>query len=196
MSIYRVIYIPGLGDHRSRGQELAVQLWRIYGVKSEMVRMHWRDGKPFAPKLEALLHKIDSYVAQGDTVSLVAASAGASVALAAFAARPQQIQSIALICGKVLNPQNMHPSVFRNNVSFKDSLGMVNASLSRLTVQDRGRIMRIHPLADESVPVRDTYIEGAQERTIAVVGHAIAIGYGITVYAPLMIRFLKRVQQA
>jgi len=189
---HHVIYVFGLGDHRARGQELAVRLWRIYGVQSEVFHMQWRDGKPFAPKLEKLLQKIDDYHEQGDKVSLVAASAGASVAVAAFAARPAVMSRVVLVCGKILNPQNMHPSVFRKNVSFKDSLGAIDANLAKLSAEDRRRIMTIHPVADESVPVRDTFIEGAVERTVPVVGHALGIGYSITVYAPIMMRFLKQ----
>jgi pimeloyl-ACP methyl ester carboxylesterase len=191
-----VIYIPGLGDHKARGQELAVGLWRYYGVHGVVERMHWYDDRHFEIKLEHLLKIIDDYTVAGKTVSLVAASAGASAALNIYALRKNEIAGVALICGKVNNPQNMHYSVVRDNVAFGHALERLPEVLDSLTSADRKRILSVHPLADESVPVPDTRISGAREDTVPVVGHFFGIAFCLTFYAPIIVRFLKKQAKA
>lgn len=186
-----MIYIPGLGDHRARGQAKAVAVWRLYGVHGELERIMWHDGQPFEPKFEKLLQQIDGHLHKGHNVSLVAASAGASAALNVFAARKNRIAGVVLLCGKVHHPENMHWSVFKKNKAFEDAMALLPVSLNRLSLQERGRIMSVHPLADESVPVADTRINGAVERTIPVVSHFVGIAYGLTLYAPFAMKFLK-----
>ena len=189
---HHIIYIPGLGDHRLQGQSLAVWLWRLYGVQSEVFRVGWRDTKSFGYRLRELLARIDTYVARGDSVSLVAASAGASAAVNAFAARRGSIQAVVLIAGKIRRPETLHPSVLRNNPAFEQSMERLPAALKLLSPKDRLRILNLHPRSDESVPVSDTKIEGVRERTLPVAGHVPGIAYAITIAAPRFIRELRR----
>ena len=192
MSKHYVIYIPGLGDHRAKGQRLAVSLWRVYGVQGELFQIHWRDGQAFEPKLQRLVDRIDTLTSAGNSVSLVAASAGASAALSVYAARPETVSGVVLLCGKIHNAHQMHPSVFKKNISFEHSMSRLPQILDQLSISQRSRIMSVHPLADESVPVADTIIAGAVERTVPVVGHAVGIAYGLTIYAPIAMHFLKQ----
>src|SRR5580700_11504718 len=87
---HHIIYIPGLGDSNTvRGQRFLVSLWRNYGIHGHCYQMVWADKEPFQPKFDRLLSLIDELHAQGQVVSLIGSSAGASVALHAFAARKQ-----------------------------------------------------------------------------------------------------------
>ncbi|HSX45670.1 MAG TPA: hypothetical protein VLG27_01535, partial [Candidatus Saccharimonadia bacterium] len=100
-----VIYIPGLGDEvEPKGQLRAVARWPRYGVEAEVLRMRWGDRKPWEPKFKAVLKRIDEVLAEGKDVGLVGASAGASVAINAFAARKKRIVGVVLIAGKVNRP--------------------------------------------------------------------------------------------
>src|SRR6478752_6076210 len=95
-----VIYIPGLGDQRTQGQMLALRLWRRPGLYVEMFVMHWYDSEPYQDKFERLLKVVDRHLEAGETVSLVGASAGASVALNAFADRQEKVNGLVGLCGK------------------------------------------------------------------------------------------------
>jgi len=163
----------------------------MWGMQGHFEPMLWRVGEPLQTKLNRINAVIDDLLQQGNVVSLVAVSAGASAALTIFAARKQELAGLVLISGKVHNAHRMHPSVIQKNNAFGEALDGLPAVVETLTAKDRRRIMSIHPMADESVPVADTRIPGAVERSIPVMGHFFAIAYGITIYMPIVVHFLR-----
>ena len=189
---HHLIYVPGLGDHRSRGQQLVVRLWELFGIKSHCYVMRWSDKEPFAPKLERLLSLIDELFEDGDKVSLVGTSAGASAVLVAFAARMDKITGVVCICGKVNHPETISPSRFLVNPAFKESLAALQQALPKLGPQVRSRIMSIHPLMDGSVPPADTIIPGAREKLMPTIGHSFSIFIALTFGAYGIMNFLRR----
>lgn len=186
-----LIYIPGIGDHRIGPQKTIIRSWQVFGVRTYVYPVGWADGKPFGPKLDKLLVQIDRLAAAGGLVSLVGVSAGAGAALNAYARRRQTVNGVVCICGKVQNRQNINPGYFKRNPSFKDSMDMLPASLSNLNATDRARILSIHPIFDELVPVRDTKIAGARSKTVPVAGHIIGIAYTLTIGSRAVVNFLK-----
>ncbi len=187
-----IIYVPGLGDHRAKAQRLAVRLWRLYGVRGVFEPVHWSDGKPFEPKLQSLLDRIDELSMAGYTVSLVAASAGASAALVAYERRKHQLTGIVCICGKINHIEAVNPEYYRKNPAFKESLAALARVLPNLSAQDRQRILCLRPLYDELVPVEDAVLSGASTKTLPVAGHAIGIGYAITIGFYTIRSFVRR----
>jgi pimeloyl-ACP methyl ester carboxylesterase len=187
-----IIYIPGLGDSKVSGQQKAVNLWRLHGVKAYLFQMRWDNGEAFEPKLERLLAHIDKAHSEGYEVSLVAASAGASAALNAFARRKDVIQGVVCICGQILGYNHVSGYTFKRNPAFGESMQMLKTSLEELTMDDRQRILSLHPVADPVVPVRDTRLPGSIEGRLPTTGHAISIGYAMTIGSRKIMRFLKR----
>ncbi len=188
---HAVVYVFGLSDHRAKGQTLAVQAWQAYGVRSEVFHMYWHVATPLAQKMHQLLERIDSLADEGYLVSLVGTSAGASVAVSAYAARPTTIHAVVCICGKLRNPETIHPATYRANPAFQESLAQLPSRITALTPEQKGRILSIRPLSDKLVPPHDTIIPGAQSGRLYTVGHAFTIGYGITIYAPFLLRFIR-----
>lgn len=190
---HHVIYIPGLGDHRARMQRLAPKYWQIFGIQGHCYLMGWNDKQEvFAPKLGRLLDLIDTLAKADNTVSLVGASAGASVALIAYAARPETVAGVVCICGKINHPETVSQWRFRENPTFQESLAHLQQLLPTISPNQRSRILCLHPFHDGVVPVADTVIPGATERLIPMVGHAVSIGCALMFSAPRMMRFLKR----
>jgi hypothetical protein len=187
-----VIYIPGLGDFNIANQMSVVGVWRIYGVAPYVNQMNWADGEPFAPKLNRLLAKIDEAKAQGYTVSLIAASAGAGAALNAYVLRKNSISGVILICGKIHNPQTVHHRTYRFNPAFKESMDRLPDSLNQLDTQDKTKIVSIRPITDMSVPPKDTIIEGVKSKKIYTFGHVASIAYCLTFKSYSLIRILKK----
>ena len=189
---HHAIYVPGLGDHRTRAQRLAPKYWEVFGVKGQCYVMNWRDKEALAPKLTRLLQLIDELAKGGNKVSLVGTSAGASAVLVAYAARQDKISGVICICGKINHPETVKPSRFVQNPAFKESLAELQQILPKLGPRARDRIMSIHPLYDGIVPSADTIVPGAQERLIPTVGHAFSIGMTLIFGAALMMGFLKK----
>jgi len=192
MSKHYILYIPGLGDSRIRGQKLALSSWKFWGVKTKVLQMNWADDRSFEPKLQLILDHIDRLKTRGYTVSLVAVSAGASAALNAYAERIDSVHSVTLICGQILGGhKNVHPRVYDNHTSFGDSIQMLGSSLDKLDDAARSRIVSVHPIFDMTVPVADTKLPGARWRQIPVTGHFMSIAYGITIDSRRIVRDLK-----
>ncbi len=192
---HTIIYIPGLGDRSLRGQGVVLKLWQIYGVKTRIYRIFWADNKPFEDKFQNLLKEIDRLSEAGNKVSFVGVSAGASTALAAFAQRKSVISGVVCICGKINNAQTVHEVTYKQNPSFKESMKKLGKNMPELDKASRGRILSIHPLHDNIVPLNDTKIKGAREKTILTAGHIFSIVYAITIGSFGIVKFLKQLAQ-
>lgn len=188
-----VIYIPGLGDEQEpKGQIWAVRRWHRYGINSELFRMRWGDGKPWQPKFERLLARIDQLASENKDVGLVAASAGASVAVNAFAERPGKVVGIVLIAGKVNRVEAIHPLHYTKNPAMPASVKQAAGSLAVLDSTRRRRILSRYGLIDGYVKRADSYIPGACNRPVLTFGHFFNIAFQLTFGAPSFIRFLKK----
>jgi hypothetical protein len=185
-----VIYVPGLGDHRTYGQPIILKWWRLFGVKAHYHAIGWQSDEPFDMKLSRLVGLVDSLYEKYGSVSMVGVSAGASAVLNAFAER-KNISSIVCICGKINNPQAVGKIVYDKNPPFKTSLALLQKNLTRLSNPERSRIMSIHPLDDKTVPPKDTLIKGALEITIPTKGHIFSIYYSLMFKTLTFCKFLR-----
>lgn len=190
MGKHHVIYVPGLGDDRTYGQDIAIQLWRLFGLKPHYFPLKWADKQAFEPKLTCMISKINELKASGCQVYLVGVSAGASATLNAYAIT-DKVDGVVWLCGKIHNPQIVRQRVYDKNPAFRESMAAVPGSLKRLNRSKLSRIMSIHPLADESVPPDDTKVAGTLEKTIRSTGHARSIFYAVVFCGPSISRFLR-----
>lgn len=190
--MHHIIYIPGLGDSTVSGQKKLLKIWRLWGVQVSLVQMNWSDKKAFEPKFSKVLQAIDDAANKGHTVSLMAASAGGSMAIAAYAARKTKIHKVALICAEVNHTAHISPHYIAENPAFGASMKKLAAHLSQLDDAARSKIRSYHPIADNVVPVRDTKIDGAVSKRMPVMGHAIGIAYGLSVASFGIARWIKK----
>lgn len=187
------IYIPGIGDQKTRGQDKAIQLLRLFGIKPYYFAFGWADGsKDFNNRLDELLKEIDSLNSRGYKVSLVAASAGASGALNVFAKRKDIINSVSLICGKVHNLESIGSAYLQRNPKFADNIKLLPESMGRLDTKDGRRIMSIRPVRDGVVPPEDTIIDGARNIQSFTFGHSTTIAHYLTVGLPRIAWWIRK----
>jgi pimeloyl-ACP methyl ester carboxylesterase len=172
-----VIYIPGIGDHHAYGQNVAIQLWRLFGLKPHYMPLGWNKTEGFSIKQKRLLDLVEKLHSDNDSVSLVGVSAGASAALNAYA-RSAVISRVICICGKINNPETISNQTFVANPDFGESMYSLAASLALLD-KKTNHIMSIHPWRDQIVPIPDTLIKNAQEKTLPGWSHATGIFFGV-----------------
>jgi hypothetical protein len=188
----KIYFSPaGINDQKVRGQYLAIKTWRFLGIKPILFKMRWYLDEPLPVKLDELIKLIDEQAKIG-RVSLVAASAGASAAINAFALRPSTIHRVICLCGAIKGIEDIHPLTFEKNPAFKESIYLVPASLEKLDSSARSRILSLHPIKDSWVPVRNTYIEGAKSGTMPVFGHVVGIMYGLLIGIFRAKRFIRK----
>jgi pimeloyl-ACP methyl ester carboxylesterase len=191
-----LIYIPDIGDApEGSAQAKFVRAWRWWGVESEVFEMNWGDNVPWTSKLQNLLKRIDVLAAAGRPVALVAASAGASAAINAFAVRRETVTGVVCIAGKVNRPEVIGQRFRRHNPAFVESVQAAAESLQALQPADRRRILNRYAVLDTYVAKADSHIAGARNRRVPSIGHFITIATQISLGAPGFIRFLKRCRQ-
>lgn len=171
---------------------MALKLWRRRGVEAYLFQMRWEVDEPFDVKLRRLLRLIDRLHDAGRDVGLVGASAGASVVLTAFAARPEAVGHVACICGKIQNGDTVSPYTYRRNPSFRTAMDGLPDILSGLAIERRSKILSLTPQADPAVPPADTKLEGARCESMPIAGHAFGIAYGLIFKRHRIIRWLRQ----
>ncbi len=176
-----LIYIPGLGDDKSRGQDKVIQLFRLWGMRVTYFPVNWGYPGDFESRFNELLVKIDQLSANGRTVALIGASAGASAVLNAFAARKEKVARVVLICGKVDHLDHINASYYSQNPRFKGSVDLLGKSLDNLDQDNRRKILSLRPYVDPVVPPADTIIGGATNKRVLSIGHSTTIAYCLTV---------------
>lgn len=188
--VRHVIYIPGIGDHHSYGQDIGVQVWRLFGLKPHYLPVGWNRKEGLAVKQKRILELVNSLGMDGDSVALVGISAGASIALNTYAIS-DKVSSVVCICGKINNPETISPRVFEVNPDFEESMKNVSGSLRSLGQNKTANIMSIHPWRDGTVPPPDTKIIGAKEKTLPGWGHASGIFFGVILGSLSISRFIR-----
>jgi pimeloyl-ACP methyl ester carboxylesterase len=186
-----VIYIPGLGDEKSRGQDIALHLFRIFGIKGYYFPIGWKNSGDYEVKLKEL----DGLIAElykKSSVHLFAASAGASAAINSYSRNLDKVSSVSLVCGKIQNINKIHPDYYTKNPNFKLSVYILEESLSKLNANSRARILSIRPKKDLVVPPKDTIIEGAKNLQSFTFGHTPTIAHYLTVGLPRIVWWIKK----
>ena len=151
--------------------------------------MKWGTGT-FEQKIARIDQAIDR--ASDKRIVLLGESAGGSMVVHTMARRGGDIHKAMTICGKNTNPQTVGQSYYDKYPTFKASMDVLNESLKKIGVRDRQKFISIHPLFDPVVPVKDTKIKGGKDVTLPVYGHFVAIGFGLTVLSPIIVRAARR----
>jgi pimeloyl-ACP methyl ester carboxylesterase len=187
-----IIYVTGLGDKNVFLQAKAIGLWRICGVQPRLFQVNWTNAESYSQKLKRLLALIDIYSEREYKISLVGASAGASVAIAAFSRRKEIISGVVCICGKLRRPETVELHYYKHNPAFRGAMKELVQNLAKLSSKDKKRILSIRPLYDQTVSAKDTKIDGALQKIIPSFYHVPSIALALTVFSPILLFFLIR----
>src|SRR5689334_11535402 len=194
-----VIYIPGLNDQLLQNKLLVKfipMMWNKYGVVTHIFEPHWSEDKTFQPKLEKIVSQINSLAEGSNRIYLIGQSAGGAAALNAFALCKNRVKAAISINGRLRRGNNAFPSLdlaAKGNRAFKDSVLLFEKVIEKkLTKDDRKRIMIIHPLWDDIVPIFTAKLERTTDVTMPIITHALGGIFACTVYAKKMMSFLKQ----
>lgn len=186
-----IIYLPGVGDHRSYGQDLAVKLWRPLGLHAHYMPLEMQNHEGFDRKVARLTSKIDNLHRDGYAVSLAAVSAAAPFALAAYAIRPE-LTGVVTIAGKIHGPETIREEIRRDNPDFYE--GILNNPANIQTINERAdikNILCIYAKNDLSVPPHEAQIEGSQTEDVPGWNHKSGVFFGVVLGAPTIANFIK-----
>lgn len=191
---HKILYIPGLGDHAPQTRKQLGLFWQYKYVDFEIFPMRWSGDEPWLTKRNRLLKQIDTYTDAGFTVSLIGESAGASAAMNALHERGESLRAVILLCGKSQYPTRVAARLYTKNPALRGALKDSHTIIQKLTTAEKHKILNIHPLVDEVVPIWETKIPGVKNTRIPAVGHAPSIILGATLCNFIIVRFIRGVQ--
>lgn len=187
-----IIYLPGLGDHWDTPRRFALNFWRIFGVKTELVPMQWYDGKSYDEKLDRVLTSIDAAVAAGYTVSLIGESAGGSMAANVYALRAEQLHRVVTLCGVVYPQAEVSPVIYARSPGFKTSMSKLSDSIEAITAKNSPDFRVITALHDSVVSHRQNVLHTKKPIRVWSIGHLTTIALCLTLFSPIIIRQIKK----
>lgn len=188
---HHIIYIPGIGDERSYGQNLAIKLWFVLGLRGHYLPLGWRDTEGFNSKLIRLTNKIDELLAKDYRVSLVGVSAGASAVLAAYSTRPA-VSGVVTIAGKIHHIESIKQKTRRENPDFIEAAKTIHRNLDVLKQRkDLKNILCIYTKRDKTVPPEDAVILESPKQRVPGWSHGSGIFFGVLLGAPRISSFLR-----
>lgn len=188
-----VIYVTGLNDSNPSFQKFAVKSWRLYGVDPIFFQSEWASNETFQDKLKRLTDVIDQKIKEGSRVTLFAVSAGASLAVAAYAERGY-ISSAAFVCGKLHRPEAVGEKYYQQNPAFRGAMERLDNNVAKLNKAEKSNIISITPLFDEIVAVADARLKGAKNVILPTLFHTLTIGLAISIFSCVPIISLKRLK--
>jgi len=191
---HKVVIIPGLGD-RGKMTFWITRHWQRHGLKPFIFLMDWYKPQDLQAKLTGLTRLIDDCAKDGDKISLVGCSAGASAALNAFCERKNIVHKVVSVCGRLRagnqNGFRSFESRSRSSAAFTESVKLFESRESAISKQDKKRIMAISALfGDELVPADTSFIHGANNITIPTIEHSLSILMALTIFSKTIIEFL------
>jgi predicted peptidase len=189
--VINVIYLPGIGDHRPWLQDKIIKLWRLFGIRAEFQAVGWASDEAFEDKLQKIIKRIDDLSADGQRLALVGVSAGASAALNAYMARPEKIEAVIFIAGKLFGT-DIQIHYFSENPAFEASLFMSDAAVQRLTDADRHKMLYVYTSRDRTVWPSVNHIFGVRQKKVFAFSHISAIYLTILFHGRLIARFIKQ----
>lgn len=183
--------MPGILDDIYHAQSLLVSTWRLRGIHGHCHEIPWAGSEAWEPKFKRLLSEIDKYHADGHSVSLVGASAGASAILNAYVERRDKISKVVYICAKINGPETVGTPTYAKNPAFKTSMYQLQDNLPKLSGADKAKMLSLYSPADKTLPHAATFIPGVREKRLPKLSHGKAILYSLGPGAGSVLDFLK-----
>lgn len=186
---YHIIYIPGLGDGYDNIRIRALKTWPfLYKISTELVPMNWSSEPGLQPKLQRVEAAIRRAEVDGKKVVLIGESAGAAVALKAYAGGAD-LHKLITVCG-VANPKIPIGESFARRAP---ALPKAVEDLQRTNLSKNTTILHSYRAAyDEVISSSNTVTPGASVHTLWSLGHLITIALCLTLFSPLIVQTAKK----
>lgn len=188
---HHIIYISGLGDHYDGVRRACLFFWRFFGVEAELAAMKWYNGRPYNEKLQKIRDSIERAQNNGQTVSLIGESAGASIAMNAFAT-DKSLNKIISLCGVNNGRTHISKLILEKSPAFEKSIRLLPGSQKLALENRRNQITSVTGLVDRTVPVEKNIIPGVEQIKIWFIGHIPTIFLCLTLGSFVLIREIKK----
>ncbi len=189
---HNILVLAGTNDQRGKNTiELATRHWRSHGIDVTAYNVGWKDGsKDIAPKL-AEIEKLVDELAEKGPVSIIGISAGASAAFNTFLKKPDVIEKVVGVCGRIRGGETEWGANL-NSRTFHQSVLLFENQQAQIPDELKKRMMTVSArFGDELVPNGTSHLEGAKNITIPTKMHGLSIILALTLFKKPIIDFIK-----
>ncbi len=189
-----VVYllIPGLNDTTplSKWVYKAVgRRWSRKGMRTEICFMGWSGDEPYQKKLAELNARIEYFHTRDKAIVLVGVSAGATLALLAFAKKQSKVQGVISVCGLLrLAPGDDKKIEFFHKNWYRAAQAS-QVVLEQLTKVQRSRVLSVVPWRDRVIAPKRATVPGSQVLHLWSIGHITSVFWALLAYRRAFKRF-------
>ncbi len=185
-----ILYISGFGSRYEPTRKKLLARWHFKSVTVEHVPMYWMGKETYEQKAARVNDAIDRN--KGKRIVLIGESGGGSMVVNIYAERAKDLYKVMTICGKNSRPETVGSYYYNGSPAFKTSMHKVEASMRKLTDEQRARFVSIHPIHDRTVSVQDTLIPGCRQLRLFAIGHLTVIFLGLTIFSRQIVNEARR----
>jgi pimeloyl-ACP methyl ester carboxylesterase len=185
--------VPGVDDDKHNLLRLVAKRWNRRDVHVYPLHVGWKDGGSYESKLQKLLALIDVLSGTGQ-VAVVGVSAGASLAMNAYAVRPRLV-GVVNVCGTLRFGRKLKRSLAKRAASspaYRESVLACELAQQSLTTRQRRCTLVLQPFYDGIVPLATMTLPGARLQRIVGFSHVPNIATALVLYRSQIVRFLKQ----
>lgn len=186
------ICVPGVGDHhpvRASLQRAALKSWERHGLVVEYHPFEWNIGL-YDQKNHVLNQHIRELSDTHGDIFLLGISAGKAAVINAFANNTDRVRCVASVNGLTMDQHLLHPKYFNQYPTYEEALKRLRGNLDQLGHTRREQILSYDSWHD-GVTNGTTYINGGQEKTNLIPGHAAGIAWALTLGNQPIIDFVQ-----
>lgn len=152
--------------------------------------MRWNSAESYDKKCARIIVSIDK--AADKRIVVIGESAGASMALAVYAKRPNDLYKVMTICGKNNNPESVSPALYAQHVAFREAMQAAERAVTKLTSNERRQFVSFYPIYDEIIPFKEATIPDCKVMRLMSAGHFLTIFLALTLFSGYIVHVAKR----
>jgi pimeloyl-ACP methyl ester carboxylesterase len=193
--MHKVIIIPGLSDNVFT-LKLYTWFWKYYGIDTYYYKVNWRSEELDIDRVIREVVAFSKSIAQNDKISIIGISAGASLAFNSYLVYPKLFSSAIAVCGRLRSGKHKIRSLSRMSRSsklFENSVLNFERQIFKISSDISEKMLTIVPIyGDQLVPKDTSTLAGVKMYNILSLEHNISIFFALTLYFPLIKRFIYR----
>lgn len=179
----QLVIIPGLGD-RGWLYRFVKPLWALFGYEVHIFVFGWNNEQMAFKEAQNHLNTFIDGLG-GKKIYLIGVSAGGTAAVNALATNPALIIKLVTVC----TPYRQVPG--HKNELLVQSVNWAVRNLARMDSKTKAKILSVHGLRDQIVPIKYSKSEGIQHELLPAIGHGFSILMALSLYSRIVRLFFR-----
>ncbi len=151
----------------------------------------WHSPEQYQEKVERIHQEIQQLIGQGREVVLVGVSAGATLAILAFAHNQKRVAGLITVCGFLRPAPGDEEKVELIDKSWYKAALASEKAIAGLTKAQKQQIICLTPIKDRVIRPEYAFIPGAKRLNFWGIGHLQSIFVGLIWYRGIIMRLVS-----